>query len=778
MAWENYKTHRITGSNDFSAGGIADFQMRYTVYAGTGTDSGSVVYLNNACHHWPYDFKFTNAARTVDLSFYVEYSNVSYANVWVKVPSIPKYTDNPNYVDICIVYGDTTQTTALYNGANTFLLFDHFDNGSYNTGIWQTFGTGTVVNEAVGTTHLEITRGSGNGGVRSISSFGPYGVGCRRSIRASSSTIQVQGDFANGSCTQTRFTTTDGQIEYFNFIPNTTTAIQKNSKDKTSYRTLETQWVSSSLCRFSIDDADAATIATNIPSGALQVHVAYLYNAGTAYCDWIFLFKTTTNMPTDGSWSGTSGNTVVSSSSAVGSATGTLSIAGGALAHVVTVKVMDLSNGYTYATTLAEYPVKYDSLQMEKTLGKGGGTSSFTVVDLNHEYRFRTYSMCEVYKDAKKVFLGWITDIEEEPFTPTGSKYHHITLTGTQFMTDRIKGKKVTVENGNQTPSMLLKAASYIDNHTLDAVTYTDSTIPTYADEVKVENFCTRFNTLTDYFDWLCDLDNRFWYIDDYRTFHAYRINEMTPTLTLTDNDMLRGTARLKRSEPKFFTYGQIADTYHWSQSISEASNGNGSRRTFKFAHPISELLELYENGTAVDVTNNVGNKGEPDYDDPEAERRWYYWKEDSSVIIQDTSRPLIMDGQTIRAVYKYDATQDGNLGVESIMWEFRIRSGLSTSYIYHEDNKDRDQKAAHDYLYSLITKYGSAEQYMVTFTTRTATSLSPGMVVYINSTILGLSNEKFLIQSVRQTGNQFDWRYEVECVNQYVTGDWSQYLS
>ncbi len=70
MPGYNYvKSHTITGSSD---GAQTNYQVKFVVHSGSGTDSGQDVYLNGHSLSWPNDVRFTNAANTT-LNFWIEF---------------------------------------------------------------------------------------------------------------------------------------------------------------------------------------------------------------------------------------------------------------------------------------------------------------------------------------------------------------------------------------------------------------------------------------------------------------------------------------------------------------------------------------------------------------------------------------------------------------------------------------------------------------------------------------------------------------------------------
>lgn len=122
------KSHEITGSQD---GAQSNYQVKFVIHRGNGTDSGQDVYLNGHSLSWPYDFRFANNTN-VPLSYWIESYDPDMATVWVKVDGIPA---SPDAVPIKLYYGKANDAGAS-NGDATFTFFDDFNGGDY-TDKWQ-----------------------------------------------------------------------------------------------------------------------------------------------------------------------------------------------------------------------------------------------------------------------------------------------------------------------------------------------------------------------------------------------------------------------------------------------------------------------------------------------------------------------------------------------------------------------------------------------------------------------------------------------------------------
>jgi len=121
--WGYRKKHTITGSID---GAQTNYQIRFVVHYGSGSDSGEDVYCDSNCKTDFSDIRFTKSDGTTNLDYWIEeYTASSEATIWVEVDSIPA---NPSTVDIFVYYGNDSASSNS-NGTNTFYAWDDFDLG-------------------------------------------------------------------------------------------------------------------------------------------------------------------------------------------------------------------------------------------------------------------------------------------------------------------------------------------------------------------------------------------------------------------------------------------------------------------------------------------------------------------------------------------------------------------------------------------------------------------------------------------------------------------------
>ena len=91
--WSYRQEFTVQGSSD---GALTNYQMKLTVRKGSGTSTGSDVYLNNYCKDDFSDIRFTKSDGTTQLDYWVESYTSSSAVVWVELDSIPASPSDAN----------------------------------------------------------------------------------------------------------------------------------------------------------------------------------------------------------------------------------------------------------------------------------------------------------------------------------------------------------------------------------------------------------------------------------------------------------------------------------------------------------------------------------------------------------------------------------------------------------------------------------------------------------------------------------------------------------
>ena len=114
--------------------------MKLTVYRSSGTDGAGVVYIGTDCEADYKDLRFTASDGTTLLDYWIESYDASSAVIWIEFDSIDT-SDTIFYM-----YYGNAGASAVSNGENTFIFFDHFDAASIDTSKWNVALTPTTAN--------------------------------------------------------------------------------------------------------------------------------------------------------------------------------------------------------------------------------------------------------------------------------------------------------------------------------------------------------------------------------------------------------------------------------------------------------------------------------------------------------------------------------------------------------------------------------------------------------------------------------------------------------
>lgn len=137
--WNQRIAHTIAGSTD---GALTNYPVEITVIRGTGTSSGSTVYLPD-CRADFADIRFTAADGVTQIPYYLESVNGNTATFWVNVPSIPA---SPATTTIYVYWSYPSTIATTSDPDAQWIFYDDFEDGSINTSLWTvtTGGAGTV----------------------------------------------------------------------------------------------------------------------------------------------------------------------------------------------------------------------------------------------------------------------------------------------------------------------------------------------------------------------------------------------------------------------------------------------------------------------------------------------------------------------------------------------------------------------------------------------------------------------------------------------------------
>jgi hypothetical protein len=251
-------------------------------------NGGEYLYCNAKCQTDFDDIRFTASDGTTELDFFLaEKTDSSYAPFYVEVPD--NLTTGP--AQIYMYYGNAAASSGS-NGANTFLLFDHFDNASIGAE-WTVQGSGTAVESG---TVLTITANGGQ--VKSLYSATSFSYGTR-AIMSFRRTGIVGNGFSNSALNKYILAQAGG-VGAFN-LQNADAGAETLTNAGIVWDTVshlfEVRRISNVSADLIVDGVYRAVSTTNIPDDDLPVYF-YQYNGNSDIIDWVGVAKYTATPPT------------------------------------------------------------------------------------------------------------------------------------------------------------------------------------------------------------------------------------------------------------------------------------------------------------------------------------------------------------------------------------------------------------------------------------------------------------------------------------------------
>ncbi|MGD8544942.1 MAG: DUF2341 domain-containing protein [Candidatus Bathyarchaeota archaeon] len=168
--WTYYKIHNITGT---TVGAQTDYQMKFTIHYGSGTERGEHIYLDSLCQEDFDDIRFTwyniTSSEETECDYWLEEKvDNENATFWVEITYIPLFPENAT---IYIYFGNPSVST-VSNGFNTFLIFDDFEDDNW-TDRWEALNDTGTIRESGGILTLETEDGNRSNDIilRSRSNF-------------------------------------------------------------------------------------------------------------------------------------------------------------------------------------------------------------------------------------------------------------------------------------------------------------------------------------------------------------------------------------------------------------------------------------------------------------------------------------------------------------------------------------------------------------------------------------------------------------------------------
>lgn len=281
--WRYNRSITVTNSN---ASVYSNFQVKLVVNTQALVAAGKMQANGN-------DIRFTDGSCN-NLHYWIDSNmNTTTTVIWVKVPSLPSSASTTIYM----YYGNYC-ATAAQNGDSTFMFFDDFSAGSYNTGKWSAFQStagSASVTQTAGKIAITTTAATDNI-LRSVTSFtSPFILDTKVSGNSGSSpslAILNSGTFA-GVSMFTNTGTGNFNTNQASASGSSYTATNNASATARSNGFWSLSWPSTNSATATFPNGASQSILTT-PALSANAHVAFgILNSGTGSlsADWLRVRK-------------------------------------------------------------------------------------------------------------------------------------------------------------------------------------------------------------------------------------------------------------------------------------------------------------------------------------------------------------------------------------------------------------------------------------------------------------------------------------------------------
>lgn len=291
MAWlTEWNRRKLKIINGTIAGDQTNYQVKFTIYRGFGTDFADTVYLGYNVRNDFGDIRFTSSDETALIDYWIEsYIYGVSAIVWVEIPFIPA---SPGYTTIYLYY-DNLLATTISNGDKTFIFFDHFL--KLDTKKWTILGPSSVANS-------EVIVGN-NGVIYNDVLRGPYNLALRTrwNVRADENNyVLFHIDPIGFTGKNVGFQTSSNWMycQSHNISSTSQKYVQTNG-----FNIYEIIWLSTNIY-YTQEDILKINKISQIPTSSLKITLrgGSTTTYGQCIIDWVLLRKYTSPEPGYGAW--------------------------------------------------------------------------------------------------------------------------------------------------------------------------------------------------------------------------------------------------------------------------------------------------------------------------------------------------------------------------------------------------------------------------------------------------------------------------------------------
>jgi hypothetical protein len=283
-SWNYRKSIVIAHTDD---GAQTNYQMKLLVGESSGAVGEQVDCGAKVASDFD-DLRFTTSNGTTLCDYWIESLSGTTPNqlatVWIEIPSIAAHPDDTT---IYMYYGGTT--TAVSNGADTFLFFDDFPGVSLDGTKWSSWGTITVASSGA-------TIASNSGIYRNAASATNQRT--RAKVKETTYVAYDQFIIFYTDSNNYAYMNSDNPNNYYGSIKaGSGSWADSGLARNTSYHIFQMLRNGTTSILYSIDGAYAATINTNVYTGTAPLQ-HQTQTGGVIVVDWSFVALYTANEPT------------------------------------------------------------------------------------------------------------------------------------------------------------------------------------------------------------------------------------------------------------------------------------------------------------------------------------------------------------------------------------------------------------------------------------------------------------------------------------------------
>lgn len=297
LAWLTGWLYRKSHVISYAAGAGTLYQKQITVYYGAGEDSNGNIYCTvGGVAHCKTDFgdiRFTTDDGSSELDYWLEDTsliNGTSCTFWVEIIGDLSTVNKTIYV----YYGKSDATTTS-NGANTFLMFNHFDDATLSP--WSSIG-GTPTESGT-----ELVINAGGEGAYGNASYNNNRIkwrGKHTYVNYGYWGLSAANDLLGGVFNSESFFIYSDHISAVSH--NAGYTITNLGNLGTDYMLWEILWVSGSRAEFLVNGVSKAIHTTNISTTAQPPKFYDYSGAPIMTLDWLFVAKYVYPEPAHSTW--------------------------------------------------------------------------------------------------------------------------------------------------------------------------------------------------------------------------------------------------------------------------------------------------------------------------------------------------------------------------------------------------------------------------------------------------------------------------------------------